>query len=40
MRSNICVVGDRSYLDTTMVKIIFLISGGRYNQVLMPGNKE
>jgi hypothetical protein len=40
MRSNIHVVGDRSYLDTTMVEITFLISEGRYNQILMLGDKE
>jgi hypothetical protein len=33
-------VGDRSYRDTTMVEIIFLISEGRYNQVLMPGDRS
>jgi hypothetical protein len=34
------VVGDRSYMDTTMVEIIFLISEGRYNLVVIPGEEE
>jgi hypothetical protein len=38
--SSIHVVRDRSYMNTTMVEIIFLISEGRYNQVLMPRDKE
>jgi hypothetical protein len=38
--SSIHVVGDKSYMDTTMVEIIFLISEGRYNQLLMHRDKE
>jgi hypothetical protein len=34
------VVGDKSYMDATVVEIIFLISEERYNQVLMPRHKE
>jgi hypothetical protein len=34
-KSNILVVGDRSYMDTTMVEIIFLISEARCNQELI-----
>jgi hypothetical protein len=29
-RSSIHVVGERTYMDTTTVEIIFLISEGRY----------
>jgi hypothetical protein len=38
--SSIHVVRDRSYMNTTVVEIIFLIFEGIYNQVLMPGDKE
>jgi hypothetical protein len=38
--SSIHLVGDRSYMDTTMVEIIFLIPEGRYNQELIPRGKE
>jgi hypothetical protein len=30
------VVGDKSYMYTTMVEIIFLIPEGRYSHVLIP----
>jgi hypothetical protein len=39
-RSSIHVVGDRSYMDTTMVEIIVLISEDGYNQVLVPRQEE
>jgi hypothetical protein len=38
--SSIHVVSGRLYMDTIMVEIIFLISEGRYNQLLMPGDTE
>jgi hypothetical protein len=34
-KSSIHVVGDISYMDTTMVEIIFLIFEGRYNLQLI-----
>jgi hypothetical protein len=33
-------VGDKSYMDTTMVEIMFLISEGRYNQELILREEE
>jgi hypothetical protein len=33
-------VGDKSYMDTTMMEIILLISKGRYNKELLPREKE
>jgi hypothetical protein len=33
-------VGDKSYMDTTMVEIIFLISEERYNQELILREEE
>jgi hypothetical protein len=38
--SSIHVVGGGSYMDTTMVEIIFLISEGRYNQELIPREEK
>jgi hypothetical protein len=38
--SIIQVVGDRSYMNTTMVEIIFLIYEDRYNQGLLPRERE
>jgi hypothetical protein len=38
--SNVYVVGYRSYMEATMVEIIFLISEGRCNQELIPREKE
>jgi hypothetical protein len=38
-KSSIHVVGDRSYMATTMVEIIFLISEGRCNQGVIPRDK-
>jgi hypothetical protein len=35
-KSSIHVVSYISYMDTTMVEIIFLISEERYNQELIP----
>jgi hypothetical protein len=34
------VVGDKSYMDATMVEIIFLISEGQSNQELIPREEE
>jgi hypothetical protein len=37
---SIHVVIDRSYMNTTVVEIIFLISKDRYNQELMPRGEK